>query len=71
MEEDEEVARLKSQVKEENFPVFVVAILRQSHFFSGNSFQVEEAICKLGDENGRRKVYFHCYLLLLLFLFWY
>ena len=42
-----------------------------SIFLSRNSFQVEEAICKLGDENGRRKVYIHCYLLLLLFLFWY
>ena len=39
-----------------------------SIFLSRNSFQVEEAICKLGDENGRRKVYVHCYLLLLLFV---
>ena len=69
-EEDEEVARLKSQVKEENFrPIFPFLLLPFcDSLFSGNSFQVEEAICKLGDENGRRKVYIHCYLLLLLFV---
>ena len=63
MEEDEEVARLKSQVKEENFlPIFTFLSLPFcDSLFSGNLFQVEEAICKLADENERRKVYFHCY----------